>query len=925
MGDRWAVAVAFLALACSSPHGDPTPDGLGLDGYASDLGPDLPTDGRSVSDGVGELRGDNFESILDAAVDVIEHLPDSEAVADASPDADNTGAPFALAFVTPTDTEQVTGSIWVELAPVGPAELLLDALTVTANGKEIYSDVKLPARFVLDSRAWDTTVLKLGATATLGNATASTATTIGVTNPTFTFKQIYANTTAVSNGQPVAIVLSTGKAGLDVSADFQALDDGYQPGSETVTEIGAGKVKIHYTISADNGVPDGLYEVPVTITDGTESQLYEHLRFRLENAPALPFRVMGGVFVPETIPAADPSFELPPPLVGGNEFVITGGSAKVTVDFSAYPDPEEIIGVLFSVAQHGGYYQVPLTGSQGVQESLLVLKSYLEGEQPPAQLPLRVALRDVTGRTSPVVERNIAVTEVGSGDVQVSVSWDTATDVDLHVVEPAGYELWYGDKSSPMGGVLDLDSNPACAIDGVNNENVFWPPGMAPIGTYVVRVDFYSDCPNCGFGPCGANYTVTMNYCGENELFEGVFAPGDDDSGGEGSGVEVASFSNESCGQVLRGRIRYEDRTFDGSGFRAATWRPARHVVVELVRKQDGKLLATGTTDRHGNYEIQFGNSGEPGIYIVVHSKTDFQEGLHPIVVMNHPKFETVYTVSSPSLDESKSDHPVIDFDIPEIVGAGAFNILDVLVAGYDGLLLYTGKDLGPLEVFWATGADTTDTLYCSPQLYEQGICSQPGTLSVQGKDSDRDEYDDMVILKEFFKLALEQVSRDDNPGGPVTGARGDPRQAWTDGVATFLSAQALGQQVFVNSRPWGVYLVTQLESESSPFSYKTASGAMDGPVSPLLVAALLHDLADSGTGEPFDAIDDGSGAIYDAVFNYLPSDDFSDRGADGVDLTDFLDGWLCRGWGQLDALLELVVEHRQFPYDAAAPGSCLH
>ena len=66
-----------------------------------------------------------------------------------------------------------------------------------------------------------------------------------------------------------------------------------------------------------------------------------------------------------------------------------------------------------------------------------------------------------------------------SGDVQISVSWDAPSDVDLHVVEPSGEELYYGHSTSATGGQLDVDSNPDCAIDGRQIENIRWP-GRAP-------------------------------------------------------------------------------------------------------------------------------------------------------------------------------------------------------------------------------------------------------------------------------------------------------------------------------------------------------------------------------------------------------------------------------------------------------------
>ncbi|MBM4372225.1 MAG: hypothetical protein FJ098_11255, partial [Deltaproteobacteria bacterium] len=403
-----------------------------------------------------------------------------------------------------------------------------------------------------------------------------------------------------------------------------------------------------------------------------------------------------------------------------------------------------------------------------------------------------------------------------------------------------------------------------------------------------------------------------------------TFAPGTDDSGGAGSGVTVATFNNENCGRLLRGTVRFEDRTFDRWGFRASTWKPARYAQIELYRADGNALLATGWTDRFGRYELAFDNNGQPGVYLKIVSKTNDQNGLRPITVYNHPKFKQVYKVSSFTVDENETEYPVLDFDIPAEVGAGAFNILDVLVDGSDLTRRMTGKDLGMISAYWATGTDTTDTLYCSEDLYLAGTCQEKGGLNIQGKDTDRDEYDDMVILKEFFKLVLDRVSNDDNTGDKAYGVRTDPNLAWTEGVSTFYAGAVLGTRTFVNSLPFGVYTVLDLETMASPFAYGAQGGTMGGKISDWLVAAALWDLVDPPDAGEAETLSQRL-AVFDAIFNYLPAEAFEDRGVAGVDLVDFLDGWFCRGWGAKEQVQGIVVEERQFPYDFGGPESCPH
>lgn len=82
---------------------------------------------------------------------------------------------------------------------------------------------------------------------------------------------------------------------------------------------------------------------------------------------------------------------------------------------------------------------------------------------------------------------------LGTGDVQVTLRWDSAADIDLHVIDPADEEIWYSNPAAASGGQLDVDANGNCG-DDPPVENIFWERGAAPFGAYVVRVNYYQDC-----------------------------------------------------------------------------------------------------------------------------------------------------------------------------------------------------------------------------------------------------------------------------------------------------------------------------------------------------------------------------------------------------------------------------------------------
>jgi hypothetical protein len=183
-----------------------------------------------------------------------------------------------------------------------------------------------------------------------------------------------------------------------------------------------------------------------------------------------------------------------------------------------------------------GHYEVRLSSPQTSANVLLTFPQ----EIPLDQFDLQFAGVGPAGAVGPYVGLTASVTQVGTGDVQVTLSWDADSDTDLHVVAPGGDEIYYARRQSSSGGELDLDSNAGCTIDGIRNENITWPVGRAPRGQYIVRVDYWSAC-----GVSRTNYTVRVNNGGSVQIVSGFFT-GSGDAGGLGSGRTVTTFERTS-------------------------------------------------------------------------------------------------------------------------------------------------------------------------------------------------------------------------------------------------------------------------------------------------------------------------------------------------------------------------------------------
>jgi hypothetical protein len=234
---------------------------------------------------------------------------------------------------------------------------------------------------------------------------------------------------------------------------------------------------------------------------------------------------------------------IPRPITGGPAIttdgqgtIVNGGTTRVSV---TSPTPFQNIFVAGSLpisplfVPVSNYFEIPLPTAVTSAELLITFPQALASND----FTLHISAADPQGRVGMPFDRSYHAIVVGAGDIQVTVAWDTDADVDLHVVDPEGTEIYWANRTSPSGGELDLDSNAACAGDNVRNENITWPLGTAPQGDYTVRVDYWANCD-----ASLTNYTVVVHNQGVNEIHYGTFS-GSGDAGGIGSGDEITTFT----------------------------------------------------------------------------------------------------------------------------------------------------------------------------------------------------------------------------------------------------------------------------------------------------------------------------------------------------------------------------------------------
>lgn len=235
-----------------------------------------------------------------------------------------------------------------------------------------------------------------------------------------------------------------------------------------------------------------------------------------------------------SMPSGDPNSPVYIDPFSGNTTFVRGG----TNTFVGQIQGGAALGLVVGFEELSGYFQV-MSGStdfsffvtigQDISRSSLTMVVIPilpqgEGSQGGLGRPLRVPCT--------------VLQDVGGGDLQVSLSWNTDTDVDLHLVEPSGEEIYYSHKISAAGGELDLDSNAGCNMDHVDNENITYQNVTPPSGHYIARVDYWSDCDVT----TDISYTLTINLRGTPQVHQGTLTSAQVTGGGAGDGITVAEF-----------------------------------------------------------------------------------------------------------------------------------------------------------------------------------------------------------------------------------------------------------------------------------------------------------------------------------------------------------------------------------------------
>lgn len=216
-------------------------------------------------------------------------------------------------------------------------------------------------------------------------------------------------------------------------------------------------------------------------------------------------QVIEGTLVEEEFPEAATDVNIN---VVMNSSALPGGTSLVHVNA-----PVVAQKILVGMPNQGGYYEVNTEDTRFMTyDFTMVVKQDIQLEEGQTSFQVKIAILDEEGLVSQIWTQDIELIAAGTGQLQVSLSFDNEKDVDLHLLEPNGTHIYYGYSQSENGGQLDVDSNAGCSLDGINNENIFYgEESYVEPGTYIVYVDLYQNCD----ASIATNFVVTVFYDGQ--------------------------------------------------------------------------------------------------------------------------------------------------------------------------------------------------------------------------------------------------------------------------------------------------------------------------------------------------------------------------------------------------------------------------
>jgi hypothetical protein len=294
-------------------------------------------------------------------------------------------------------------------------------------------------------------------------------------------------------GQLVSIAMN------DRSGTIDAFLELYDPDGNLLAEADYGGGANDARIALFELPVDGTYTIVATSYDGDDAGVYELGLFLPENPGG--GRLAIGQTVEETLADDDVEHLW--------TFNATGGQI---LEIAMEPLEPTLVPLLQLYSPEGALIREGIgTSDRGNQARLVIIA--------PTTGTYRLIASSESHADTGAYKLTVQPFTLGTGDVQVTLRWDSVADLDLSVIAPDGEEISFANPVGASGGIFDIDSNYPCeAAITEPLENIYWPTGSGLTGTYQVIVRFFSACG----GPTTVDFTLTITVDGVTETIEGT-------------------------------------------------------------------------------------------------------------------------------------------------------------------------------------------------------------------------------------------------------------------------------------------------------------------------------------------------------------------------------------------------------------------
>jgi len=192
--------------------------------------------------------------------------------------------------------------------------------------------------------------------------------------------------------------------------------------------------------------------------------------------------------------------------------IISGGSSTIAIGSL---DPINKLYISFS-SEPNVYYELALTedvylgyvGGVYLYTPVIYVSQGSSSMRNGENVTVKLVVQSPSCGRSQATNRNVTTQVVGSGNLQLALSWNSTADVDLHVKLPGGQHAYWSNKlvKNSSGDTLvrlDMDANAICGND-VRNENMYFRTLVN--GLYLVYLHLFDRCTSTG---AGTEFTLT--------------------------------------------------------------------------------------------------------------------------------------------------------------------------------------------------------------------------------------------------------------------------------------------------------------------------------------------------------------------------------------------------------------------------------